>query len=352
MKRPFVSACMLLGCLVAPWVQAGCNVVDVSRADAKAVLREWLGCGSAFRQSEIEEYVDDFGFVGSTWDDGRGWENWCDEKLPLGKTFAAIKLLKDGWNLRVKDPKHRHVLTTGVYKFAKDNIDNFEFACKAEDVGADKGATGYTAWGLFTDDTYLFKSGVNVHVTEIAQTIVHEARHSDLPLFDDGHVDCTKGDKREDACDEALNDGGPTAYGIAWKINFAYHGKEPGGQSRLTACNTANMDIQFRINRTEHLRCNPELIGILLPTPKCPDSRPSGTLIAESSSAHHWARTKFSSKATLSGKTSTTCTYSGKVTTNYSTAAGSGSSTYDGSHSWPITDFNDTYDDVLPSYKY
>lgn len=353
MKKSFISACLAMSAMASSHVHACSNVSSISGPDYKVVLQEWLGCKNAPNNAEIAKYWADFGFQKSAWDDGLGWEGWCNEKLPLGKTFAAIKLLKDGWNLRVTDPKHRHALTTGAHGYASKHIEHLEFACKGSDVGTSDDANAFTDYGIFSDDeTFLFRKGVGSPLVELAATIMHEARHSDLGWWSGDHVDCDKGSKADDACDETLNEGGAWAYSIAWRINYAYHGKEAAGQARLTACNNANDDISLRINKNEGLRCRTDLIDIQLPTPKCPSSRPSGTLIAQSTSSYHTSRTYFSSTATLSSSNSTSCTYSGKITTTYSTSAGSGSSTSDGTKTWPLTEWYDTYDDILPSYKY
>lgn len=70
----------------------------------------------------------------------------------------------------------------------------------------------------------------------------------------------------------------------------------------------------------------------------CRNSLAKGYVISQQSSTNYSYTTYFSSKATLTSHTSSTCTYTGDITTKYSTPLASGTSTYNGSTTIALED--------------
>lgn len=73
--------------------------------------------------------------------------------------------------------------------------------------------------------------------------------------------------------------------------------------------------------------------------PVCPAKLSRGFVVSESTSSYHRDKLVFSSEATLTRSTSTECTYSGTLTQTWTTSQGSGSSTYSGSVTLPLSRF-------------
>lgn len=73
--------------------------------------------------------------------------------------------------------------------------------------------------------------------------------------------------------------------------------------------------------------------------PVCPSKLNKGFVVSESKSSYHSDKLVFSSEAKLTKSTSSDCTYAGTLTQTWSTSQGSGSQSYEGSVTIPLSRF-------------
>jgi hypothetical protein len=129
---------------------------------------------------------DSFDFDRGDWDDGRGYSNVCDNRMPLNRAMAGIWCLTYSADNYQDENQNGSILQWGC-KFARNAIDELDGVC----VG---GAIATTFTGAFTDDrTQLKIPFFDQAVSLRAGTLVHEARHADGKGHDSGGNDSSWG---------------------------------------------------------------------------------------------------------------------------------------------------------------
>jgi hypothetical protein len=122
-------------------------------------------------------YVDDmwsrFDFAHDDWDQGFGFEDPCNDSLPLKRTFNALQLLAYGVTANPTCSTSSSNVGLWAYCWAGNNIDELNGRCG-------ESARAYTKFGPIIDnytDLYMpFFSDETV--VQRAATIFHEARHA------------------------------------------------------------------------------------------------------------------------------------------------------------------------------
>jgi len=138
-------------------------------------------------QPFIDWAWDAFDFDKDDWDNGFGWDNVCDNHLPLSRTMSGI------WCLTYSAPDYHNesydldILHWGC-RFARNAIDELDGRCGTP------GTIAYTQWGPFIDDkTELYLDYFAQPVSLRAGSLVHEARHADGKGHDAGNKDSSWG---------------------------------------------------------------------------------------------------------------------------------------------------------------
>ena len=129
---------------------------------------------------------DAFDFDKGDWDDGWGFDNFCDYEWPLGRTYAGL------WCLTYSaGPKPNPAIDTNTpilewgWRYAQNELDELDGRCTNGSYVA------LTHWGgAFVDDwTQLYLSFFNEAVPLRAGTLLHEARHPGGKKHDAGNND-------------------------------------------------------------------------------------------------------------------------------------------------------------------
>lgn len=153
-------------------------------------------------QEWVNYFWNAYDFDKGDWDQGFGFSNACDTRLPLGRTFNGIYVLNyaDGPSGKSRNDFSGSILHWGG-NYSMREIDELDARC-----GTAKRA--YTRWGIIIDNyTELYiPFFYNENVVERAATILHEARHADWCGHNgnDGSNSCPSG---SDSCDESFSNG-------------------------------------------------------------------------------------------------------------------------------------------------
>ncbi len=173
-----------------------CSSPSLSSADLAYSLDSHLishSCDQAF----IDQAWDWFDFKESYWNDGFGFYNVCNPRLPLARTLNAMVLMKDA--------------SFKWYDWSSDHIDDLRSRCYKSSGKKNVLATTWT--GFFADDRtelyFPFFYG-SYDVVRRASTITHEARH-----YSKGHnggASCL----RKASCDSSWGYGGANQYQVVF----------------------------------------------------------------------------------------------------------------------------------------
>lgn len=165
---------------------------------------------------------DAFDFDQGDWDDGFGWDNVCDNRLPLSRTMSGIWCLTYSADDYRNESYDSNILQWGC-RFARNAIDELDGRC------GDGSAIAYSQWGPFIDDKtelYLgyFAQGVSLR----AGSLVHEARHADGRGHDRGNKDSSWGYN------------GAWRWQVCWLAWFAFAGTRTSQAMKTMATQRAN----------------------------------------------------------------------------------------------------------------
>lgn len=125
-------------------------------------------------QTYISYFWKTYGMEGNKeyWDDGFGWEDPCNVRMPLGRMFNACYLLTysaEDWG----NDRYDTNILQWARRYVRENIEDVRSKC------GDGSAAATAFWGWFTDDRveiYL-PFFYNSPVVERAATLLHESRH-------------------------------------------------------------------------------------------------------------------------------------------------------------------------------
>jgi hypothetical protein len=191
-------------------------------------------------QPWIDFYWDAYDFDKGDWDQGFGWEDACNRRLPLARTFQAIQILNYA---SPNEPTTTGDFNGNILRWGGNytirEFDELDARC------GDGTARARTHWGGFDDYTELFLPFFyNENSVERAATLVHEARHADWCGHNgnDGSNKCPAGN---DSCDEKYLDGcggfaspsgrGADGYQVLWLWWYAFEADAQHSSSTMKA---------------------------------------------------------------------------------------------------------------------
>jgi hypothetical protein len=184
------------------------------------------------RQDFVHWAWDAFDFDEGDWVNGFGFEDVCNNTMPLGRTMGAI------WALTYSSPNYpresgdSNILEWGC-KFARNAIDEVDGRC------GNGGAFAGTYTGAGADDRtelYLpFFYGQNVVLR--AGTLLHESRHANGRDHDAGNND------------SSWEYNGAWRWQVCWLAWFAIEGQFTTPALQLMARQRANNILNSRFNK-------------------------------------------------------------------------------------------------------
>lgn len=124
-------------------------------------------------QSEINDMWGKYHFDNDDWDEGLGYDDPCNENLPLKRTFNALQLLKYGITASPTCDTTSANVGQWAYCWAGDSIDELDGTC-------DDDARAWTTWAPFVDHRTELEVPFfyDETVVQRAATVFHEARHA------------------------------------------------------------------------------------------------------------------------------------------------------------------------------
>jgi hypothetical protein len=143
------------------------------------------------------------------WDNGQGFDNACETRRPLGRTFNAIEML---CYAMPSDPTSTNDFSGNILHWG-GNFSMREFDELDGECFGDSGQRAYTLWGSVDDYTELYVPFYyDENVVERAATLLHESRHADWcdHSGNDGSNPCPA---HSESCDERF-DGGDACDGV------------------------------------------------------------------------------------------------------------------------------------------
>jgi hypothetical protein len=182
-------------------------------------------------QAFIDWSWDAFDFDKGDWDNGFGYDDVCNNTMPLGRTLSGI------WCLTYSSPRFPsesysgNILEWGC-RFARNAIDELDARC------GDGTAFATTRTAIIGDEwTRLFLGYFyNLGVSNRAGTLLHEARHADGKGHDSGNNDSSWGYN------------GAWRWHVCWLAWFAFEGTNTSTAMRTQATQRANNIINSRFD--------------------------------------------------------------------------------------------------------
>jgi hypothetical protein len=208
-------------------------------------------------QPWIDFYWDAYDFDKGDWDHGFGWEDACNRRLPLARTFQAIQILNYA---SPNEPTTTGDFNGNILRWGGNytirEFDELDARC------GDGTARAYTTWGGFDDYTELYLPFFyNENSVERAGTLMHEARHADW-CGHNGNDGSNKCPAKSDSCDEKYLDGcggfaspsgrGADGYQVLWLWWYAFEAdsQHSSGTMKAWARDEANriLNTMFDVN--------------------------------------------------------------------------------------------------------
>jgi len=240
------------------------SACDTKRNTEPAVqFNHW--CNQGF----IDFFWDAYDFDQGDWE-GFGFDEACDLRRPLARTFQAIEMVNFSDKI---DPFFADDFTGNILhwggNYTMREIDELDARCSNGTFAA------YTVWGPIIDNnTELYtRFFYSANVVKRASILVHEARHADWCGHNgnDGSNACPAGSP---SCDEKFNDGcsgigspsgkGADGFQVMWLWAFTLGADaQHGGPARKTmASDAANaiLDSMFDVNPCFHIKDNGDKI--------------------------------------------------------------------------------------------
>lgn len=146
-----------------------CGVATAPTTQFDSFYGGLWGC----QQSRVDDMWSRFTFHKDDWDGGMGYEDPCNNALPLKRTFNALQLLAYGVTASPTCTTTSDNVGNWAYCYSGNAIDELDGTC-ADDSRA------YTAFGAIIDNYTELKEPFfyNETVVQRAGTIFHEARHA------------------------------------------------------------------------------------------------------------------------------------------------------------------------------
>lgn len=188
----------------------------------------------------IDFFWDAYDFDKGDWDQGFGWDDACNRRLPLARTFQAIQILNYA---SPNEPTTTGDFNGNILRWGGNytirEFDELDARC------GDGTARASTAWGGFDDYTELYLPFFyNENSVERAGTLMHEARHADW-CGHNGNDGSNKCPAKSDSCDEKYLDGcggfaspsgrGADGYQVLWLWWYAFEADSQHSSSTMKA---------------------------------------------------------------------------------------------------------------------
>jgi len=173
-------------------------------------------------QAFIDWAWDAFDFDKGDWDDGFGYHDVCNNRLPLCRTLAGIWCLTYSSPNFPRESYSSNILEWGC-RFARNSIDELDARCGESPIAR-------TQWGFIIDNwtklflPFFYHQGVSLR----AGTLIHEARHADWKGHDRGNDD------------SSWQYNGAWRWQVCWLAWFAYEGTNTSIAMRTQATQRAN----------------------------------------------------------------------------------------------------------------
>ena len=216
-------------------------------------------------QPWVDFYWDAYDFDQGDWDNGFGWEDACNRRLPLARTFQAIQILNYA---SPNEPTTTGDFNGNILRWGGNytirEFDELDARC------GDGTKRAYTTWGGFDDYTELYLPFFyNENSVERAGTLVHEARHADW-CGHNGNDGSNKCPARSNSCDEKYLDGcsgigspsgrGADGYQVLWLWWYAFEAdsQHSSGTMKAWARDEANriLNTMFDVNPCFNITSN------------------------------------------------------------------------------------------------
>lgn len=164
-----------------------------------------------------------FDFDRGDWDQGFGYDDVCNNRLPLSRALSGIWCLTYSSPNFPRESYDSNILEWGC-RFARNNIDELDARCGSG------GSFARTQWGPIVDNwTQLFLPFFyDQGVSRRAGTLLHEARHADGKGHDRGNND------------SSWEYNGAWRWHVAWLAWFAAEGRHTSAAMRTQARQRAN----------------------------------------------------------------------------------------------------------------
>lgn len=141
--------------------------VDVSQFD------DFYGALWGCQQWRINDMLSRFDMDKGDWDEGFGYENQCNDNLPLKRTFNALQVMAYATTNAPTCSQSSNNVGIWAYCWAGNSIDELDADCSEK-------SRATTSHGPFIDSRTALHAPFfyNETVVERAATIFHEARHA------------------------------------------------------------------------------------------------------------------------------------------------------------------------------
>lgn len=214
------AGAMLFGGLMLASVPSRADSCSASPSSAQ--FDSFYGALWGCQQSRINDMWSRFSFDPGDWDHGFGYEDACNDALPLKRTFNALQLLAYGVTATPTCSTSSNNVGFWAYCWAGDSIDELDGRCTNGSLRAN------TQFGPVVDNyTQLYMNFFyGETVVQRAGTIFHEARHASGWCSHDSS--CPDGNN---SCDPNWSNGcvgflsgsgaGANAYTVLWANWFA-----------------------------------------------------------------------------------------------------------------------------------
>jgi len=180
-------------------------------------------------QDLINQYWNDFNMIEWQWNDGFGYEDACNNKLPLGRMFNSLHALQISQN-----KEHKESVLNWSYDYSKKNIFMLGMACGSGSLNAKNtlGKVTFFMPGIYGNKSVIRRAGI----------LFHESRHT-LKIHN-GHGKCPSGK----SCDTNWEYKGANQYHVLWLWWFGRHSKNTTEALRNDALRDARWRHDNRFN--------------------------------------------------------------------------------------------------------
>lgn len=166
------------------------------RTASTAQFDSFYGSNWNCSQSRVDDMWSRFDFDKGDWDNGMGWEDACNNALPLKRTFNALQVLAYSVTSSPTCSTSNSNVGYWAYCWSGNSIDELDSSCS-------NSSRAHTVYGPIIDNKTELRAPFfyDENVVQRAATIFHEARHAEGWC---GHQGSCSGGNCDPNCDVAL----------------------------------------------------------------------------------------------------------------------------------------------------